>query len=248
MHLNKLSIITTTYNCIQHIENYFEQIKKLDTTKFDWIVVDAGSTDGTAQYLQSRARHFSYFVSEADSGLYYGLNKALSHVKTPYYLVFGADDRPSTTLLDDVLPLLGSSYSMILGAVRLMPTGKLKTPGPRWLHPFVWGRAISHHSVGTIIHKDVHSRHGKYDTTYSLIADGALIKKILKSTEPILKTGIVFGDYTLGGLSGRQEVRSITETFLLQVAEGSNPIMQLAFFSMRIIKGYLLSQFKKIYS
>ncbi len=239
MPVKQLSIITTTYNCARDVAPYFDAFAALDPSRFDWIVVDAASTDGTAEFLRERADRFSYFLSEADPGFYYGLNKAVARVETPYYMVFGADDRPSPTLLEDVQPLLASTPSLVLGAVRIMPGGHIKRAGPRWMHSIVWGRAVSHHSVGTIIRADVHERHGLYDTAYALVADGLLLKRLLRSSEPMLRTDIVFGDFMLGGMSSKQELRSMVETLLIQLSEGANPVVQLVLFNARMIKRYL---------
>lgn len=241
----QLSIITTTYNCVDDIAPYFEAFAALDASRFDWIVVDAASTDGTAQFLRERAERFAHFASEPDAGFYFGLNKAVASVKTPYYAVFGADDRPSPTFLDDALPLLATGPSLVLGGVRLMPGGAVKQAGPKWMHRFVWGRAVSHHSVGTIIRTDVHQRHGRYDTAYALVADGLLLKRVLRSAEPIVRTTVVFGDFMLGGMSSKQELRSMVETLLLQLSEGANPILQLTLFNARMVKRYLVRLLKK---
>jgi glycosyltransferase involved in cell wall biosynthesis len=219
--------------------------RALDASRFDWIVVDAASTDGTAQFLRERAQHFAHFASEADAGFYFGLNKAIAAVKTPYYMVFGADDRPSPSLLDDAIPLLAVGASLVLGGVRLMPEGSVKQAGPRWMHGIVWARAVSHHSVGTIIKTDVHQRHGRYDTAYGLVADGLLLKRVLRSTEPVVRTRVVFGDFMLGGMSSKQELRSMVETLLLQLSEGANPILQVVLFNARMFKRSLMRLFKK---
>jgi glycosyltransferase involved in cell wall biosynthesis len=236
MRPKKLSIVTTTFNCVDNIDAYLASFAGLDPEQFDWLIVDAASTDGTAELLRQQSSRFAFILSEPDAGFYHGLNKALSHISTPYYMVFGADDRPSPTLLDDVLPLLDGTASLVLGGVRLMPGGTIKHAGPRWLHHVVWGRAVSHHSVGTIIKTDVHARHGRYDTNYALLADGHLLKKLLRSDEPILRVPFVFGDFMTGGMSGKGELRSIVETFLLQIGEGSHPLLQLALLNARVLK------------
>lgn len=236
MPVKQISVLTTTYNCVTDIGSYFEAFAALGRDRFDWIVVDAASTDGTKEYLQQRVDHFAYFSSEPDHGFYFGLNKALKQVKTPYYMVFGADDRPSPSLFDDVLPLLESAPSLVLGGVRLLPGGRIKRAGPRWMHAIVWGRAVSHHSVGTVIRTDVHARHGFYDTAYALVADGLLLKRVLRSSEPVLRTRAVFGNFKLGGMSSKQELRSMIETLLLQLSEGANPALQLILFNARMAK------------
>ncbi len=231
-----LSIVTMTFNCANDIGGYLDSFLRLDRSKFEWIVIDAGSTDGTAEVLAAHRQHFSYFVSERDAGFYHGLNKALLHVKTNYYMVFGADDRPAPDLLEQVLPLLEHGAALVLGAVRLMPINRIKHVGPRWMHHFVWGRAVSHHSVGTAISMEAHARFGKYDTGYTLVADGLFLKRVLRSSSRVVRNRAVFGDFYLGGMSSKQELRSIAETFLLQVSEGSSPLLQLALFCGRILK------------
>ena len=175
-------------------------------------------------------------LAEADPGFYFGLNKAVAEVRTPYYMVFGADDRPSPDLLDTVIPLLASGASLVLGSVRLMPSGRIKRPGPRWLHSLLLSRTVSHHSVGTAIKTDLHERFGRYDTRFALLADGLLIKRIMMSQEHLLKTDAVFGDFRLGGMSTTQELRSMAEIFLLQVTEGSSATLQLLLLATRVGK------------
>jgi glycosyltransferase involved in cell wall biosynthesis len=237
--MKMLTIVTMTFNCFEDIDAYLNSFKNLDRDKFDWIVIDAGSTDGTAEILEINKHYFSYYISEIDAGFYYGLNKALPHVKTPYYMVFGADDRPSDDLLSNVLPLLQFSAALVLGSVRLMPINRIKKVGPRWMHHLVWGRSISHHSVGTVIKTDSHSYFGQYDTNYTLVADGLFLKRVLRSSEKILKTSVIFGEFKLGGMSSKHELRSIAESFLLQVSEGANVPLQLFLFCLRIVKWYL---------
>lgn len=238
----KLSIVTMTYNCIEEVAGYISAFSVLDAAGFDWVIVDAGSTDGTAELLRENADKFSYFISEPDAGFYHGMNKALAQIKTPYYMVFGADDRPSNSLLTDVMPLLIDHPTLVLGGVRLMPIDQIKWPGPRWMHHLVWGRAVSHHSVGTVISMEAHQIFGKYDTSYALVADGLLLKRVLNSPRHIAYSRSIFGDFKLGGMSSKQELRSIVETFLLQMSEGSNVLLQLPLFCLRILKRSLKKQ------
>jgi glycosyltransferase involved in cell wall biosynthesis len=245
MSSNLLSIVTTTFNCRTAIEGYVDAVGKLDRSQFDWIVVDAGSSDGTAEFLAQRAHLFDYHASEVDAGVYYGLNKAVARTRTAYYIVLGADDRPAPTLLDDLLPLLHDNPALVLGNVRLVPGGALKRPGPRWIHPVVWGRAVSHHSVGTVIRTDMHAKFGVYDTDFRVVADGLFLKRVLQSDEKIVISNAVFGDYALGGISDKSRFRSIVETFMLQISAGSNLLLQLMLLNARLLKLALLQTRRK---
>ena len=241
-----ITLITTTFNCLEHLDGYLNAMNALDPAAFDWIVVDAGSTDGTRQRLDQMQSHFSFYASERDAGFYYGLNKAVAQVKTPYYMVFGADDRPSPTLLEDVGAVSNGYAALLLGAVRIMPSGIIKSPGPRWIHPVVWGRAVSHHSVGTVIRTSLHGEYGFYDTDYRLVADGAFLKKVLASDEPVIRTDRIFGDFMTGGMSSQLTLRSILESFMLQVRSGSNFPLQLFLMTLRLTKGWLSGSFRPV--
>jgi len=234
--VNQLTIVTTTYNCRQHIEEYVSAISSLDTKIFDWIIIDAGSTDGTKEYLTEKIHCFTHFSVQPDSGVYFGLNNALKHIKTKYYMVFGADDRPSPDLISELKPFLAEDYSLILGSVRTLPSNRVKTTGSRKMHWISWGRTISHHSVGTVIKRDVHDRFGIYDIDYSICADGKLIKAILKSSEPIVFTNRIFGDFRLGGISSQNKMRSIIELFLIQVQARENIVVQLILLNCRVLQ------------
>jgi len=236
MQAKRLSIVTTTFNCRAVIEGYVQSVSALDPDRFDWIVIDAASTDGTAEFLARQADRFAFHQSAPDAGIYYGLNRGVAQVRTPYYLVLGADDRLSPTLLDDLAPLLATDAALVLGAVRLMPAGTVKRPGSRRLHALAWGRVISHHSVGTVIRTDTHQAFGLYDTAYRVVADGAFLKRILQSTERVVTSEAIFGDYAAGGLSDRLAFRSVVETFMFQVRAGSSLFLQLPLLALRLAK------------
>ncbi len=242
----QLTVVTTTFNCIDVIEGYVEAVSALGIGRFEWVVIDADSTDGTAEFLERIAHLFSFHQSAPDAGVYHGLNRGVAQVRTPYYLVLGADDRPVPSLLDEVEPLLQTGAALVLGAVRLMPGGAIKRPGPRWLHPVAWGRVISHHSVGTVIRTDAHETFGLYDTNYRVVADGAFLKRILQSDERITASGSIFGSYASGGISDRLAFRSVVETFMFQVGAGSNLFLQLTLLAMRLTKMSLLGGLRGI--
>ena len=236
MRVKPLSIVTATFNVVRHIEQYCQSVGQLDPEKFDWIVIDGNSTDGTAEYLEKQKERFSYYESAPDSGFYHALNKGIGRVTTPYYMVFGADDRPSSDLLEQVMPLLSENPALVLGAVRLMPPGRIKRPRHRRFHAIGWGQVVSHHSVGTVIRTNVHEKFGYYDTRFQLLADGLLLKRILASSERIVAVNSVFGEFQLGGMTSGDKMRSAVEAFLIQVKEGSNGLLQLFLLNLRVIR------------
>lgn len=232
----KLTVITLSYNCVEQVELFMEGISKLDSSYFDLIIFDGGSQDGTYERFLNYRKNIKYLHSSPDRGFYFALNDAVKMVETEYYLVLGVDDRPSKELKKVIREELHFGADLILGRTRLSPSGRLKVPGPRWLHRFIWGRCISHHSVGTIIRTASHAKFGLYDTAYSMLADGKFIKSVFKLNGTIRYSNVEFGTFAENGMSSRSLFISIVESFRLQTQLGENFIVQLLFLFYRMIK------------
>jgi glycosyltransferase len=72
----KISIITATYNSIQHISGVLDNIRQQSYPNIESIVIDGGSTDGTVEVLQ-QSNQVSQLISEKDNGIYDALNKGI---------------------------------------------------------------------------------------------------------------------------------------------------------------------------
>lgn len=72
----KVSIITATYNSIQHLPDVIESIRQQTYPNIEYIVIDGGSTDGTVEYLK-QSNLVSQIISEPDNGIYDALNKGI---------------------------------------------------------------------------------------------------------------------------------------------------------------------------
>ena len=70
-----ISIVTPCFNRVRFIAEAIESVLRQDYPRFEHIVVDGGSTDGTLDVLR-RYGHLRV-VSEADRGVYDALNKGL---------------------------------------------------------------------------------------------------------------------------------------------------------------------------
>ncbi|MCF6206735.1 MAG: glycosyltransferase [Sulfurovum sp.] len=74
----KISIITSVYNNKETIAEAIESVLSQTYDDIEYIVVDGASTDGTVEVIQKYAEKITTFVSEADKGIYDGLNKGIA--------------------------------------------------------------------------------------------------------------------------------------------------------------------------
>ena len=100
----KLSIITINFNNLSGLKRTVESVVNQNFREFEYIIIDGGSTDGSAEYLAEMKEHFTYYVSEPDSGIYNAMNKGV-RATNGYYLLFlnSGDCLANSTVLENVL-------------------------------------------------------------------------------------------------------------------------------------------------
>ena len=70
---------------------------------YEYIVIDGGSTDGSAELLRERSGRLAYWVSEKDAGIYQAMNKGARKATGDYCVFLNSGD---WLLADDVLERL----------------------------------------------------------------------------------------------------------------------------------------------
>ncbi len=91
MSKKMISIITTSYNCEKYIEATIQSVVEQDVP-VQYIVMDAASTDGTKEVIDKYKSSIDVVVSEADEGMYHGIQKGSSYVKGEIMAWVNADD------------------------------------------------------------------------------------------------------------------------------------------------------------
>lgn len=89
---SKISIITVCYNDKQGFIQTAESVLRQSCKDFEWIVIDGGSTDGSRLEIERLNNHIDYWVSEADKGIYNGMNKGIAKASGEYCLFLNSGD------------------------------------------------------------------------------------------------------------------------------------------------------------
>lgn len=87
-----LSIITINYNNLAGLAKTVDSAFNQTWQEFEYIVIDGGSTDGSAAYLESHSDRFSSWVSEPDKGVYNAMNKGIAKATGEYLLFLNSGD------------------------------------------------------------------------------------------------------------------------------------------------------------
>lgn len=83
----KISIITINYNNRDGLRNTLESVAAQSDRRFEYIVVDGGSTDGSVEEIRRHEPIISRWISEPDKGIYDAMNKGVA-MATGEYVVF----------------------------------------------------------------------------------------------------------------------------------------------------------------
>lgn len=87
-----VTIITAVYNAENYINDCILSVLGQNYNNFEYIIIDAGSTDKTVDIIKQYKDKLSYWVSEPDSGIYDAWNKGLAASKGDWIAFVGSDD------------------------------------------------------------------------------------------------------------------------------------------------------------
>lgn len=124
----KISVVTVCYNVADTIEHTMLSVLGQTYPDVEYIVIDGGSDDGTADIIRKYANRLAYWVSEPDKGIYDAMNKGIA-VATGDYINFmnAGDSFNSETTLSDFSKLIDTEKDIIYGdTVHVALSGEYK--------------------------------------------------------------------------------------------------------------------------
>ena len=92
MSKTRISIITVNYNDAEGLGHTIQSVISQTCKDFEYIVIDGGSTDGSESIIKNFEPNISYWVSEADHGIYHAMNKGVAQAHGEYCIFLNSGD------------------------------------------------------------------------------------------------------------------------------------------------------------
>jgi len=256
-----VSIVVAVKDALPTLRSMVAATMQLSPDSTDLVIVDGGSTDGTARWLQSVApdgRSGSgamQWVSVPDSGIAEAWNRGIRIARGRWLVFLGADDRVADAAAwraaVDQLGSLPPECGVAAFPVRMVTPGgailadekpQVGTGGTRF--PAV--NAIPHQ--GAFHRRGLWEAHGGFDTSFRIAADYEFLLRIWSAGINIQGCG---GrppvSMTFGGMSKREPLANLNEFRRAQRMHGIrlSPLQrgrEWAFVALRSVVGRLLGE------
>lgn len=149
----KVTVFTPTYNRAYIIENLYRSLQRQTCTDFEWLIVDDGSADDTAELFaawqqENNAFPIRYYWQE-NGGKHRAINHGLELAQGELFFTVDSDDY----LTDDALEkIIGWSADLAkdtkyCGIAGNLGTSHEETPNSRFETPYYEGDALDRYGV-----------------------------------------------------------------------------------------------------
>lgn len=91
-HSPKISVISPSYNQAQFLETTIRSVLDQHYPSLEYIMIDGGSTDGSAEIIRRYSIHFAYWISENDNGQSHAINKGFAKASGEIMCWLNSDD------------------------------------------------------------------------------------------------------------------------------------------------------------
>ena len=239
-----LTIITVVKNDEKNIKKTIESIINQKNIKFEYIVVDGGSTDKTIKIIKKYKKFIKKIISKKDKGIYDAMNKGIKISKNDIIVFCNSGDFFYKNSLQKVMRIFNNkNVDFVFGTViRNYTKGTILKHGfniKRIYYNFDFATA---HSTGFFLKRKIYKKIGLYNIKYKCSADYDLYLRLFKNDliGDATKKKVLVGNVASGGFSSKISFFShLTEEMRIRFNNNQNIFLIILIFLNSILKKIL---------
>ena len=213
-----VTIITVVFNARELLEGTMRRVFDQTYPHIEYIVVDGGSKDGTADLLR-RYEGLSKWVSEPDKGLYDAMNKGLRLATGDFVWYLNAGDclfRPD--VVEKTMALGTAETDVLYGEVMLVDYARRhlgtrseltpqKLPARLSWKSLRYGMVVCHQAI--LVRRAI----APFFIENNLTADIDWVICALRKSRQTVHTHLILAEYLQGGLSKQRHRSSLKDRY-----------------------------------
>lgn len=199
----RISIVTVCLNRRGTIERTLESVLGQAYPQLEYIVIDGGSRDGTADVIRAHEGSLAYWVSEPDCGISHAFNKGIARATGDLVGIVSAGDALPEGVLRRVAELWTEEPAVDVLYGDAVVHGTLGEPMIVRADPdfsAVWRRTPVKHAA-TWVARSTYERLGVFDPRWRVAMDYELMLRFHLRGARFRYVREVLGAFELGGLS-----------------------------------------------
>jgi hypothetical protein len=219
MESPSVSIITVVFNARELLEGTMRSVFSQSWPHIEYIVVDGGSKDGTADLLTANSGRIAAWVSEPDKGLYDAMNKGL-HMATGDFVWFlnAGDHLFAPDTVEKVMEKCRPATDVLYGEVMLADDARRhlgtrselsaqKLPTHLTWKSLRLGMVVCHQAI--LVRRSI----APFFIENNLTADIDWVIQALKKSRETINTALILAEYLQGGVSKKRHRQSLKDRY-----------------------------------
>lgn len=240
---NKISVITVVYNDVANIRQTMESFFSQTWEDKEYVVIDGGSTDGTADIIREYADRIAYWCSEKDDGIYDAMNKGIMHATGDWINILNSGDYYcSKKSLEQAITMCDAEHADVIygNSVQISNGHELKKIASSDLRGMEYAPIYRHGS--SLVRACVHKQY-LFDLTksaeYGFALDWDVIYRLYKSGHTFVKVDADIETFKQEGVSN-QPIKGLIYNYRVTTKKGIS-VSKLMF----LIKWYCFVKFTR---
>ena len=169
-----ISVISINYNNCNGLKKTISSVQSQTYLNIEQIIIDGNSIDGSKELIHKCSDKFSYWVSEADKGIYNAMNKGILNASGDYILFLNSGDVfVDNNVIQNMIDIGFDAPICIGNMLKLFPNSSIsRDKGSALLQPslLMFYKGTLNHSCA-FIKRTLFDEYGLYDESLKIVSD-----------------------------------------------------------------------------